>query len=84
LDKVRGGSTGPTLGKGREKDQYNNPRTQTEIEDHTNPRMSQRDAGDEEDVGITYHYANIETTTSGSNRATRGMSSINIHTRRRS
>jgi hypothetical protein len=61
LDKVGGGSTGPTLGQGRGKDQCSDPRTQIEEEDHTNPKMSQRDAGDEEDSSITYHCKNTET-----------------------
>jgi hypothetical protein len=84
LDKVGGGSTGPILGQGRGKDQCNHSRNQIEVEDHTNPRMSQRDAGDEEDGGRTYHYTNIEIGALGSNRATTVMGRKNTHTGRRS
>jgi hypothetical protein len=75
LDKARGGSTSPTLGKGRGEDQCSDPRTQTMAEDHINPRTSQRDARVEEDAGRTYHYANIEIGASGSNRTIIGTGS---------
>ena len=84
MDKVEGGSTGPTLGQGRGKDQCNDPRTQTEAEENTDPKMSQRDAGDEEEALRTYHCTNTETGASESNKATTRMGSINTHTRRRS
>jgi hypothetical protein len=83
LDKVVEGSTGPTLGQGRGKDQSNDPRTQTEEKYHTNPRTSQRDAGDEEDAGKTYHCSNTETRVSGSTRATTRMGSRNTRIGRR-
>jgi hypothetical protein len=50
LEKVGGGPTGPTLGQGRGKNQCNDPRNQTKVEEHTNTIMSQRDVGDEEDA----------------------------------
>jgi hypothetical protein len=83
LDKVGGGSTGPTLGQGRVNDQWSDPRTQTEAEDYTNPRTSPRDVGDEEDAGITYHCENIEIRVSGSNRAIIGMGNRSTCTGRR-
>jgi hypothetical protein len=72
------------LGQGRGKDQCSDPRTQIEAEDHTNPRTSQRDAGDEEDAGRTYHYANTETRALGSNRTITGMGRKSIRIGRRS
>jgi hypothetical protein len=84
LDKVGGGSTSITLGKGRGKDQCSNPRTQTESKDHTNPRMSQRDARDEEDVDKTYHYTNANAGTLGSNRAITGTGSRSTRIGKRS
>jgi hypothetical protein len=80
---VGGGSTGPTLGQGRGMDQCNDPRTQTKVEDHTNPRMIQRDTGDKEDACKNYRCANTEIGASGSNRTTTGTSSRNNCTRRR-
>jgi hypothetical protein len=80
LDKVGGGSTGPTLGQGRGKDKCNNPRTQIEAEDHTNPRRNQRDARDKEYAERTYHCANTEIRASGSNRATTRMGRRNTRT----
>jgi hypothetical protein len=77
LEKVGGGFIVPTLGSGRGKDQYNDPRTQTEVEDHTNPRTIQRDTRYEEDGGRTYHCTNTKIGASGSNRATTGMGSRN-------
>jgi hypothetical protein len=61
LDKTGEGSTGSTLGQGRGKDQCNDPSTQIEEKYHTNPRMHQGDARDEEDADRTYHYENTET-----------------------
>jgi hypothetical protein len=58
LDKTGGGSTDPMLGQGRGKDQCSDTRNQAETKDHTNPRTSQRNIRDEEDVGKTYHCAN--------------------------
>jgi hypothetical protein len=84
LDKIGGGSTGPNLGQGRGEDQCSDPRTQIAEEDHINPRMSQRDARAEEAAGRTYHYANVETGASGSNRTIAGMGSRSTRTRRRS
>jgi hypothetical protein len=84
LDKAGGGSTGPTLGQGRGEDQCSDPRTQTMVEDHINPRMSQRDARDEEDVGRTYHYTNVEIGASGSNRTIAGTGSRSTHTCKKS
>jgi hypothetical protein len=49
------------LGQGRGKDQCNDPRNQTTIEFHANPRTTQRDAGDKVDAGIAYQCTNIET-----------------------
>jgi hypothetical protein len=83
LGKVGGGSTGPTLGEGRGKDQCNDPRAQIEVEDHTNPRTSEMDTGDEEDAGITYHCANTKIRALGSNRTTIRTSSRNTHIGRR-
>jgi hypothetical protein len=68
------------LGQGRGKDQCSDPRTQTDAEDHTNLRMIQRDMGDEEYAGRTYHCENIETEASSSNRASTGMGSKNTRT----
>jgi len=51
LDEVRGGLTGPKVGEGRRKDQNNDPRTQTEVEDNTNYIMCQGNTRDEEITG---------------------------------
>jgi hypothetical protein len=75
VDKAGRGSISPTLGQGGGEDQCNDPRTQVVIEDHTNPRMSQGRARDEEDIGRTYHCTNTETGASGSNRTIAGMGS---------
>jgi hypothetical protein len=82
LDQVGGGSAGPTVGQGRGKDQCSDPRAQAEAEDNTNPRMSQRDAGDEEAAGRTHHCANAETRASGSNGAITGAGSRSTGTGR--
>jgi hypothetical protein len=84
LDKVEGESTGTTLGQGKGKDQYNDPRTQTEAKDHTNPIMHQGDARGEEDAGRTYHGGNTETRASCLNRTITGMGSRSTHTSRSS
>jgi hypothetical protein len=63
------------VGQGRGNDQCSDPRAQAKEEDHTNHIMSQRDAGDEEDAGITHHCANAETRVSGLNRAIAGTGS---------
>jgi hypothetical protein len=60
-DNTRGGSTGSMLGQGRGKDQCNDPRNQTEEKYHINPITHKGDTRDEEDVGKTYHWENIET-----------------------
>jgi hypothetical protein len=60
LDKVGGGSIGPTLGQGGGQEQCSDPRNQEEIEDHINPRTSQRDARDKKYAGTTYHCANTK------------------------
>jgi hypothetical protein len=57
LDQVGGGSTGPKMGHGRRKDQRNNPRTQVEARDNTNPRACLRDIGYEEAIGRTHNCA---------------------------
>jgi hypothetical protein len=84
LDKVGGGSVGPTLGQGRGEDQCSNPRNQTEAEDHINPRTIQRDTGDKEDAGRNYYYTNTEIGVSSSDRATAGIGSRSTCTGRRS
>jgi hypothetical protein len=84
LNKVGGGSTGPTLGQGRGEDQCSDPRTQTMAEYHINPRTSQRDVRDEEDADITYHYTNVEIGVSGSNRTIAGTGSRSTRTFKRS
>jgi hypothetical protein len=61
LDKIEGGSIGPTLGQGRGKYQCNNPRNQIEADDYTNFIMSQRDVRDEEYAGRAYHCIDTET-----------------------
>jgi hypothetical protein len=58
LDKVRGGSICPKVGEGRRKDQCNDPRTQTKVEDNTNYIMRQGNTGDEEITGRAHYYAN--------------------------
>jgi hypothetical protein len=70
------------VGPGRGKDHCSDTRTQEEAEDHTNPRTSQRDSGDEEDAGRTHHCANTETRVPGSNRVIVGMSSQSTRTGR--
>jgi hypothetical protein len=84
LDKTGGGSTGPTLGQGRGKDQCNDQRTQTEEKYHTNPRTCQGNARDEEYAGITYHCTNEQTRVLSSNRTTAGTGRRSTRTGRRS
>jgi hypothetical protein len=68
------------MGHGRRKDQRNDPRTQAEAGDNTNPRVCQRDIGYEEAASRTHHYANAETEVTGSNGATAGAGSKIIGT----
>jgi hypothetical protein len=55
------------MGHGRRKDQHRDPGDQEEVEDNTNYKTRQRDAGPEEIAGRSSHCANPKRRASGSN-----------------